>query len=171
MTDAAGGPPPPRKRSFGPVVDAQTRLLLLGSLPGERSLSMGQYYANPHNQFWRLIGAVLECDLLALAYQDRLDMLLRSGVGLWDVIASAERRGSLDADIRGHSPNALAELAESLPKLKAVGFNGGTSARIGIGTLASRSRWELVPLPSSSPAYTLPFDRKLEAWMSLRTFL
>ncbi len=163
-------PPDPLKRSFPPVVDARTRILLLGSLPGEASLARGQYYAHPRNQFWRLVGAVIEADLIALSYEGRLSALLEAGVGLWDVVGSARRRGSLDAAIRDHSPNALPDLVAALPALRAVGFNGCTSARLGMPTLAQSGLAQL-PLPSSSPAYTLAFERKLEAWMALRPFL
>ena len=163
-------PPDPLKRSFPPVADARTRLLLLGSLPGEASLAEGRYYAHPRNQFWRLVGALIGRDLVSLSYEVRLKTLRDARVGLWDVVASARRQGSLDAAIRDHSPNALPDLAATLPELRAVGFNGGTSARLGMPALA-HTGLTLLPLPSSSPAYTLPFERKLEAWMALKPFL
>ena len=159
------------KTSFPPVVDSRTRLLVLGSLPGDISLAKGQYYANPQNQFWRLMAEVTRRPLPGMTYETRLQALKDTGVGLWDVIASAERTGSLDAAIRDHRPNELLELASSLPELKAVGFNGGTSAKIGQAVLAGRGPWELVPLPSSSPAFTRPFDQKRDAWMALKPFL
>ena len=159
------------KASFPPVVDQRARVLVLGSLPGEISLARGQYYANPQNQFWRLIGEVVGADLVSLGYEARLERLLQAGVGLWDVIATAERAGSLDGAIRGHRPNALAELAASLPQLKAIGFNGGKSLQIGRRALGEVRDLALVALPSSSPAFTRRFDLKLEAWMSLRPFL
>ena len=158
------------KRSFPPVTDANTRLLLLGSLPGEQSLAEARYYANPRNHFWRLMGGVVERDLVGLDYPDRLAALLRAGVGLWDSVGSAERKGSLDGAIRAHEANPLAELAAALPELRAVGFNGGTSARIGIKALGGTSL-ALLPLPSSSPAYTLTFEEKREAWLELKRFL
>ena len=95
------------KHCFPPVVDERTRLLVLGSLPGDIALARQQYYGNPQNHFWRLIGAVIERDLVALAYEQRLQALLASGVGGWDSIGSAQRAGALDAAIRGHTPNAL----------------------------------------------------------------
>jgi TDG/mug DNA glycosylase family protein len=161
----------PLKRSFAPVVDAGTRLLVVGSLPGEQSLARGQYYANPRNQFWRLIGAVIGADLVPLQYEARLAALLAAGIGLWDTIGSATRRGSLDGSIRGHSANDLAALAASLPDLRAVGFNGGTSAALGLPQLAQTAGVAAVALPSSSPAYTIPFDRKLAAWRRLADYL
>ena len=159
------------KRSFPPVADDRTRVLVLGSLPGEQSLARSQYYAHPRNQFWRLIGAVAGIELVELGYEDRLAALLGAGIGLWDSVASATRRGSLDGAIRDHSTNALHALAAELPALRAVGFNGGKAAALGRPLLQPRGDLALVDLPSSSPAYTLPFAAKLEAWLELRAFL
>ena len=159
------------KRSFPPVVDAATRLLVLGSLPGEKSLARSQYYGNPRNQFWRLIGAAIGADLVPLPYEHRLAALLAAGVGLWDTVGSAVRRGSLDGAIRAHSANDLAALAATLPNLRAVAFNGGKSAALGRLQLAARPDLALIPLPSSSPAYTLAFEQKLAAWRQLEPWL
>lgn len=159
------------KRSFAPVVDRRTRLLVLGSLPGEESLARRQYYANPRNHFWRLAGAVTGADLAALPYEERLQALLAAGIGLWDTVGAATRRGSLDSAIRDHRSNDLAALAGSLPELRAVAFNGGKSAALGRPLLAARPDLALIPLPSSSPAYTLPFEEKLAAWSRLADYL
>jgi hypoxanthine-DNA glycosylase len=159
------------KRSFPPVVDERTRVLVLGSLPGEESLARQRYYANPRNHFWRLMSAIVGVELVPLDYEARLQALLDARVGLWDSVGTASRDGSLDAAIRDHRPNRLAELAQSLPELKAVGFNGGTSAKIGVKALAGATPAALIVLPSSSPAYTLAFEKKLEAWLQLRDHL
>lgn len=153
------------------MVDTHTRLLVCGSLPGEQSLAAGRYYANPRNQFWRLIGSVIGVELDALAYEARLAALLAAGVGLWDVVASASRRGSLDGAIRELAANDLMALAGGLPMLRAVGFNGGKAAAIGRRALAGETGLRLIDLPSSSPALTWPFERKREAWMVLREVL
>jgi hypoxanthine-DNA glycosylase len=159
------------KRSFPPVVDARTRVLVLGSLPGEESLARRQYYGNPRNHFWRLMSAVTGTELVPLAYDERLRALLEAGVGLWDTVGAATRRGSLDGAIRDHRANALPELVASLPGLRAVGFNGGKSASLGLKQLAGRKDLALLALPSSSPAYTLPLEAKLAEWRKLRAFL
>jgi hypoxanthine-DNA glycosylase len=157
---------------FPPVTRADTRMLVLGSLPGAVSLARQRYYAHPQNQFWRLIGAVIGRDLVPLDYETRLAALLEARIGLWDTVAAATRKGSLDADIRLHEASDLAGLAATLPELKAIAFNGATSARIGRKQLAGISGPALVDLPSSSPAYaSLPFERKLEAWRALRAYL
>jgi double-stranded uracil-DNA glycosylase len=156
---------------FAPVTRPDTRLLLLGSLPGAMSLAAGRYYANPRNQFWRLAGAVIGRDLERLAYEERLAALLDAGIGLWDTVASAIRKGSLDQAIRLHEASDLAALAAALPALRAVGFNGGKSAAIGRRQLAGRADLALIDLPSSSPAFTAPFEAKRERWMTLRRYL
>lgn len=159
------------KRSFPPVVDRRTRVLVLGSLPGEESLARRRYYANPRNQFWRLIGAVAGADLEPLGYEARLEALLAAGIGLWDTVGSATRRGSLDGNIRGQTANDLATLAAGLPELRAVGFNGGTASRLGMPKLAALPGLTLLALPSSSPAYTLPFAEKRASWLRLAPHL
>ena len=157
---------------FAPVTRPDCRILILGSLPGAASLAAQRYYAHPQNQFWRLIGAVIDRDLVPLPYEDRLTALLEARVGLWDTVATATRKGSLDADIRLHEVSDLAALTATLHALKAVGFNGATAARIGRAQLAAVSAPTLLDLPSSSPAYaSLPFAAKRDAWLALRTYL
>jgi hypoxanthine-DNA glycosylase len=160
-----------RKSSFPPIVAPNTRLLILGSLPGERSLAEQRYYAHPQNRFWHLIGGVIGRDLQPLPYEARLAALLEAKVGLWDVVASASRTGSLDAAIREAEHNALADLTASLPDLRAVGFNGGTSTKIGTAQLAGTAL-ALIALPSSSPAYaSMRLAEKERRWRALREFL
>lgn len=159
------------KQSFAPVAADNTRVLVLGSLPGEVSLSRGQYYAHPQNQFWRLMQAVTGAELPLLAYPERLAALLAARVGLWDVIGAARRQGSLDAAIRDHEANPLADLAARLPNLRALAFNGGKAFEIGRRQLGAGCRFELIALPSSSPAHTLAFERKRAEWMRLKPFL
>lgn len=157
------------KRCFPPVVDARTRVLVLGSLPGEASLAHQQYYAHKQNKFWHLVGDVIGVDLPARDYEARLQVLLEHRVGLWDVVAQARREGSLDGNIRDHAGNDLVTLIESLPALEAIAFNGGTAARIGERILGVHAqRFRLLSLPSSSPAYaSMSFAAKLVAWRAL----
>lgn len=160
-----------RKASFPPVVAPDTRVLVLGSLPGEASLAARRYYAHPRNGFWHLIGTAIGRELESLDYEARLAALLGAGVGLWDTVASARRQGSLDTAIRAVRHNALAQLAASLPALRAVGFNGRAAARIGMPRLA-HTALALVPLPSSSPAYAaMPLREKEKLWAALGDFL
>ena len=145
---------------------------MLGSLPGDASLAAGQYYAHPQNQFWRLLGDVLGEDLQGLPYEERLHRLAGHRVGLWDVIASAVRPGSLDQAIRHSAHNPLERLLCDFPNLKAIAFNGATSAKIGRKLIGEDDkRLTLIDRPSSSPANTRPFAEKAEAWAQLRSVL
>lgn len=160
------------KRNFPPVVDARTRVLILGSLPGEVSLAQQQYYAHPQNRFWHLVGEVIGEPLPSLPYAQRLEAVLAHGVGLWDVVAQARREGSLDSNIRLHAGSDVAGLIGTLPTLRAVAFNGGTAARIGQRALAQGGlALPVLLLPSSSPAYTIPYATKRDAWLALRDWL
>ncbi|MBO9714926.1 DNA-deoxyinosine glycosylase [Sphingomonas sp.] len=162
----------PRKHSFPPVVDAHVRLLILGSLPGERSLAEQRYYAHPQNQFWRLVSAAIGQDITGLPYDKRLAALRHAHVGLWDVVASARRRGSTDAALEEVEAHDVAALAATLPELRAIAFNGGTAHRHGLRQLgAAATRYEILALPSSSPLHTIGFEAKRPAWAALARFL
>ncbi|WP_312812148.1 DNA-deoxyinosine glycosylase [Brevundimonas sp.] len=154
-----------RSIGFAPVVSDKTRLLVLGSLPGIASLNAAQYYAHPRNAFWPIAAALAGEPLDALPYEDRLQVLLQSGIGLWDVLASAERSGSLDSAIRSPEAADLITLVRTLPRLEAIGFNGKAAAKIGRKILEGHiGPIPLIDLPSTSPAYTMPFETKLALW-------
>ncbi|MCW5300048.1 DNA-deoxyinosine glycosylase [Herbaspirillum lusitanum] len=158
-----------RKRSFPHVTNADTRVLILGSLPGDASLAHSQYYAHPQNKFWELISEVVGENLRAMEYDQRLLALLTHGVGLWDVIAEARRTGSLDSNIADHAGNDLAGMLDELPQLTTIGFNGGTAAKLGLKVLGERAaQYRIVLLPSSSPAHTMAYAKKLAQWLNLR---
>ncbi len=160
---AVSGP----KSSMPPVGADDAVLLLLGSLPGEASLAAQRYYAHPQNQFWRLLGAALGEPLGVLEYDERLTRLAARGIALWDVVAEAQREGSLDGAIRAARANPLADFATRHPRLRSVAFNGQTAARIGRAALGLVPHLTLIDLPSSSPAYTLPFAEKAVRWAAL----
>jgi hypoxanthine-DNA glycosylase len=162
----------PRKQSFPPIVDPRVRLLVLGSLPGERSLAERRYYAHPQNHFWRLISPAAGRDLASLDYDARLAVLLDAHIGLWDVVASARRTGSTDAAMRDIEGHDVAALAAALPDLRAIAFNGGTALRHGLKQLgAAAAGYTIVPLPSSSPLHTVGLAAKLPAWEALQTLI
>src|SRR5690606_27442624 len=121
------------------------------------------YYAHPQNQFWRLLSAVLEEDLAALPYDDRLERLQARRIGLWDVIAACAREGSLDSAIRHAQHNDFASLRRQCPALRRVCFNGKTSGKQ--APLFAEAGFETLVLPSSSPAYAvMRFEQKLAHW-------
>jgi hypoxanthine-DNA glycosylase len=155
-------------RGFPPVVAADTHTLILGSFPGEASLVATQYYAHPRNQFWRLLGAVLDEPLPELAYEERLRRVLAHGIGVWDVLAACEREGSLDAAIRHANPNDFASFRRHAPQLRKVCFNGKTSGRF--EPVIRAAGYATLVLPSSSPANAiLSFDQKLRLWREILT--
>jgi TDG/mug DNA glycosylase family protein len=161
-----------RSACFLPIADCKTRVLVLGTLPGATSLQRGEYYATSSNQFWRLMEPVIGANLLGKDYQARLATLLEAGVGVWDVMASAVRLGSLDSGIRSYSTNSLDLLVSKLPSLRAFGFNGRRAFEIGQRQLRVAIDARLIQLPSSSAAYcAMSFASKREAWLDLRSFL
>ncbi|WP_333572563.1 DNA-deoxyinosine glycosylase [Sphingomonas sp.] len=160
-----------RKHSFPPVVAPDTRLLVLGSLPGERSLAAARYYAHPQNQFWQLISPAAGRDLVPLAYEARLDALRAARIGLWDVVASATRPGSTDAAMRDIEAHDIAALASTLPDLRAIAFNGATAQRHGLRQLGhAAARYTILGLPSSSPLHTVGLAAKAPKWAQLSAF-
>ncbi len=160
------------KHCFPPVVDRHTEILILGSLPGDASLAQQQYYAHPQNRFWHLLSEVLGVELIHQTYEQRLQTLLMHRIGLWDVVAHAKRQGSLDSQLKQAEGNDLLGLVDSLPALKTIAFNGGTAAKLGLKILERRrEEFSILQLPSSSPAYTLSFDSKLQYWSKLKNGL
>jgi hypoxanthine-DNA glycosylase len=160
------------KAGLPPIARPNARLFILGSLPGDASLAARRYYAHPTNQFWRLVGGAIGENLQSLPYVDRRERRAARQVGLWDVIGSASRSGSLDQAIRLAQHNRIEQLLEDFPDLRAIAFNGSTSARIGrrlIGTPPPCIT--LIDLPSSSAANTRRFDEKAADWSRLAQFV
>lgn len=151
---------------FAPVLDRNTRIVILGSFPGAASLTAQQYYAHPRNQFWRLLSSVLAEDLVALPYSYRLQRILAHRIGLWDVLAACAREGSLDTAIRHAQANNFAVLKEQCPGLSRVCFNGKASGRFEREFAAAG--FETLVLPSSSPAHAAySFEQKLAQWRNI----
>ena len=158
------------KQGLPPVARGDARLFILGSLPGDASLAARRYYAHPRNGFWRLLGGVIGENLHDLDYPERLERLADYRIGLWDVVARATRRGSLDQAIRGAGHNPLADYLAGFPDLEAVAFNGATAAALGRRLLAGVEQLTLIDLPSSSPANTRPFAEKARTWGRIAQF-
>jgi TDG/mug DNA glycosylase family protein len=160
------------KYGLPPIAPTDTRLFVLGSLPGDASLAARRYYAHPTNQFWRLLGNAIGEPLQELDYDERLARLAERRIGLWDVIASANRSGSLDQAIREAQHNRIEHLLHDYSKLRAIAFNGSSAAAVGrrlIGTPPTGV--VLADLPSSSAANTRPMAEKSAAWMVLGQLL
>ena len=153
-------------QGLGPVVDANTCLVVLGSFPGVASLMAQQYYGHPRNQFWPILAAIWQVELVPLPYPQRIEAMRARGLGLWDVYARCEREGSLDSAIERAEFNDLPSLKTRAPMLQAIAHNGGESARAlkhtqSLGVAVHR-------LPSTSPANaSWSFERKLAAWRAV----
>jgi hypoxanthine-DNA glycosylase len=156
------------KVGLAPIAPKNSLLFILGSLPGDASLTAGRYYAHPTNQFWRLLGRALHEDLAPLDYEERLRCLSRRRVGLWDVIAAAERPGSLDQAIRNAEHNRIDAILNDYPDVRAIAFNGAAAAAIGTKLLRGiADPPHLITLPSSSAANTTSFEEKSSRWADL----
>ncbi|RPH66397.1 MAG: DNA-deoxyinosine glycosylase [Burkholderiales bacterium] len=150
-------------RGLAPVIGPASRLLVLGSFPGEASLDAGRYYAHPRNQFWPILAAALGQPLLDWPFERRYRGVLDAGLAIWDVYAGCRREGSLDSSIRDAAANDFESLARRAPALRAVLFNGRTAAR-SQQWFAARGFATRV-LPSTSPAYAgMSAAEKLAHW-------
>jgi hypoxanthine-DNA glycosylase len=164
-------PDAPEKRSFAPIVDARSRVLVLGTLPGEESLRRAEYYAHPRNLLWPILFALFDA-APPDGYALRLAFAAARGIGLWDVCATGRREASADATIRGERPNAIADLLNRHPLIRAIAFNGSGAQRLYDRHFARRPGLAYLSLPSTSPAYArLDLAAKLAHWQGLRQFL
>jgi hypoxanthine-DNA glycosylase len=162
-------------RCFPPIARRDAHTLILGSLPGQRSLQMQQYYAHPHNAFWKLVGAIFGMDG-AMPYARRVQTLRKHGIAVWDVLAAAERPGSLDSSIVHASAQAndFAKFFRAHPRVRRVFFNGRKAEEMyrrlvlpRLGEEFSRIRYQ--GLPSTSPAHAgMTFAKKLDRWSRIK---
>lgn len=157
-------------RGFAPLAGSGAKLLILGSLPGQRSIAAGEYYAHPQNAFWRIMGALFDAGP-EHPYPLRAERLRRAGVAVWDVLESSVRAGSMDAAIEDATavPNDFAVFMGRYPRIGRICFNGRKAAELferrvlpGMPDGVCPAR---VTLPSTSPAYAaMSFEDKLARW-------
>jgi TDG/mug DNA glycosylase family protein len=162
-------------RCFPAIARRDAHTLILGSLPGQRSLQMQQYYAHPQNAFWKLVGAIFGAEPAA-PYQRRVQVLKKHHIALWDVLAAAERPGSLDSSIVHASAlaNDFAKFFRAHPRIRRVFFNGRKAEQMyrrfvlpGLGEDFAYLRYE--GLPSTSPAHAgMTFAKKLDRWRRIK---
>jgi double-stranded uracil-DNA glycosylase len=159
-----------RDAAFPPIADRNAEVLILGSLPGRRSLEARKYYAHPMNSFWRILGRVLGTSF-EVAYAERKRRLKRHRIALWDVVAAARRPGSLDSSIVPASiaTNDFRRFFERHPRIRLVCLNGGKAAELYrrrvLPTLGRFADIRHARLPSTSPAHAaMPFAKKLRRW-------
>ena len=155
-----------------PIIDNRATVLVLGSMPGMASLQQRQYYAHPRNLFWRITGELLGISTDA-DYPTRVSALRAAGIGLWDVLHTCDRHGSLDAAIERDSmaPNDFGALLATHPDIARVFFNGAKAAQIfhrKVLPVLDRRDITLHRLPSTSPANaSISYHAKLAAWRAI----
>lgn len=158
--------------SFPPVVDGESRVLVLGTMPGAESLRRGQYYGHGRNGFWTILFALYGLERPD-GYAERIRFLHDRHIALWDMLDSCVRPGSADADISLPEPNDIPALLREHPNIAAIFLNGNKAAALFKKYAAPRlkSGYTILTLPSTSPAYVIPFERKLEGWRKLSEHL
>ena len=151
-----------KKQGFPPVIDENTEILIIGSLPGDVSIRKHQYYGHPGNDFWRLLGSIIGEDLQSMDYQNRLEILKRNKIGLWDVFKAGKRQGSEDTKIKEEEINQFSMLKDMAPNLKLVLFNGKKSGES--EPILRAMGYETKVLPSSSGANRRSLQSRKSEW-------
>ena len=150
-------------RSFEPIYTPQARILIVGSMPSVKSLEQAQYYAHPRNAFWRILFDVFS-EPPTLDYERKKALIREHGLALWDAAAICEREGSLDSDMHDVVYNDFSMLYEVCTDIRTVLCNGATAYSLFLKSGYAGER-RVVRMPSTSPAYTLPYEKKLALWM------
>ena len=157
--------------SFPPIIKKDSKILILGSIPGVKSLEMQQYYAHPQNKFWKIICEIFN-EEFTTNYQQRIEILEKHHIALWDVIDTCERKGSLDSEIRNEEANKIEELLQNFPNIKAIFCNGQKSHKNLQKILGKKFRMPIIVLPSTSPAYAgLKYEEKLLSWQEIQNHI
>ena len=163
-----------RVQSFPPIASQASKVLILGSMPGEVSLKAGQYYAHPRNAFWPIMDELFGAGP-SLPYEERVRLLDSARVGLWDSLQACIRPGSLDASITNEIANDFQGFFDRYPNITYVFFNGSkaeTAFRRYALPVLTNPRQILTCLPSTSPAHAaMTFEAKVQAWSVVRKVL
>lgn len=159
-----------RITSFPHIISKSSKILILGSAPGVKSLEMQQYYAHPQNQFWKILFHLFD-EEYTVDYKVRTALLHKHGIALWDMIDSCEREGSSDAKIRNEEHNDVLQLITDYPNIQAIFSNGQKSAKEARKMLGKDLKILFEVLPSTSPLHTIGFEKKLEAWRIIKDYL
>ena len=157
--------------SFPPIINQNSKILILGSIPGIKSLEMQQYYAHPQNKFWRIIFEIFSEEFTS-DYSERIKILEKHHIALWDVIDTCERKGSLDSEIRNEEANKIGELILNYPNIKVIFCNGQKSYKNLLRILPNDFHLPIIALPSTSPAHaSLKYEEKLVSWLEIKNYL
>lgn len=155
------------KTSFDPISNSETCVLILGTMPGDKSLELNEYYAHSRNKFWKIISTITNNDL-PLTYADKKTLLIKTEIGIWDVAHKANRKGSLDNAIQEEEPNDLKSFISKHKNLKAIGFNGTKAEYLFDKYFTRQMGIKYISLPSTSPANTgIDFDSICKVWRQI----
>ena len=153
--------------SFPPLIYDDVEILILGSLPGKKSIELKEYYGHPRNRMWKILCTITNCDL-PNDYASKKIFLQKNKIGLWDVASSAERKGSLDSNIKKETPNDVDNLLINYPSINVIGFNGKKSESMYKKFFKLNRSIKYVSLPSSSPAnMAISFEDICLRWIEL----
>jgi hypoxanthine-DNA glycosylase len=159
------------KQGLPPLLSSDIRILILGSLPSDYSIEKQEYYAKPSNDFWKLLGTALKCDLYAMTYEKRLECLENFKIGLWDVLKEARREGSDDSKIKEEVVNDFEEVFENCKELRLICCNGKKASSYAslVEDLAKRAKREIEvrALPSSSGLNRRNMEKREREWVSV----
>src|SRR5690606_35538682 len=159
------------KKSFAPIIPATSKLLILGSLPGDRSLQQNEYYAHPQNRFWRTLTLLFDKPF-PIHYAEKMHLLHQHHSALWDVCKAAIRKGSMDMDIREEQPNNIDRLLHEHPEIRVVCFNGQNAQKLFDKYFNRLPHLQYITLPSTSPANaSFNQERLLAAWQIVQTMV
>ena len=152
-------------KSFEPISNIHITVLILGTIPGVKSLQVGEYYANPTNKFWSIISTITKNEI-PLTYADKKELLLKTGIGIWDVVHTADRKGSLDMHIKNAQPNNLTDFIAAHQHLKTIAFNGKKAQVLFDRHFKRDKEINYLTLPSTSAAHTtMNFEKKCQLWL------
>ena len=155
--------------SFSPIVNAQSKILILGTMPGKDSLKFNQYYGHSRNVFWKIMFALFDKPF-SNEYKIKQDLLLNNSIALWDVLKVCERESSSDTDILKEEPNELIEFLIKYPQINHIIFNG-KNPMIYFMKYVKESSLPYTILPSTSPAHVIPFEKKFKEWSVINNYL
>ncbi len=159
-------------KSFAPVIDDETEVMVIGTMPGEASLKAQEYYAYKHNLFWKIVAELLGGGAAFEDYESKLSCLRQAHIGLWDNLQYCERKGSLDSHIKNAQPNDFEALLRRFPKVRRLVFNGQQSYKFFKKFHPQlMAQFECVAAPSTSPANaSVSAGDKLAAWRKALDF-
>lgn len=158
-------------KSFEPVYDKNSKILILGTMPSPASLKAGMYYSHPQNSFWKILINIIG-DSCGFTNNQKKEFLLKNRIALWDTLKSCERMGALDSNIKNFKPNDIASLVQSCPGLRAVFLNGSPAFKFYKKFHAETINLPFFLLPSTSPANCrYNFNQKLQQWNIILNYL